>query len=92
MKRSVRSTAYAVLERLAAALAAYATIEQTQTDTKREPNDRGKHACHSHSHKVSSRTFFLKTQGKAKRTEEPVARFRDMISGLETDHLRVVWR
>ena len=42
---SVRSTANTVLDRLATALAAYATVEQTQTDTKWEPNDRGKQTC-----------------------------------------------
>jgi len=42
-RRSGASAADSVLERLAAALAAYATVKETQTDTKREPKDRGKH-------------------------------------------------
>ena len=91
---SVRSTANTVLDRLATALAAYATVEQTQTDTKWEPNDRGKQTCQCQTATAtkSVQELVLKCKAKKKRTDEPVSRFGDMLSGLETDHLWVIWR
>jgi hypothetical protein len=64
-----------------------ADTDRCQAGTKRSRQ------AHLYSHRTKSvqELFFLEEKTQAQRTEEPIPRFGDVLSGLETDHLWVVW-